>query len=181
MSVPVSICNHGTSQSHRTAPPARRDNKDPLAGMTLLNPDGLCPRPRPSSPPSRSPQALKRIRVAMAKEGVSPEQGGLRVGIQGGGCSGLSYNIKLRHPAPRARPHLHFGAASRPPATRPRPPSVSSSTPRAPLPPGMVSTSKRPSCARASTSSTPTPPRAAAAAQVSLRNLISTIIKTWKA
>jgi iron-sulfur cluster assembly protein len=31
----------------------------------------------------------------MAKEGVSPEQGGLRVGIQGGGCSGLSYNIRF--------------------------------------------------------------------------------------
>ena len=34
-------------------------------------------------------RALKRIRVAMAKEGVSPEQGGLRLGIQGGGCSGF--------------------------------------------------------------------------------------------
>ena len=31
----------------------------------------------------------------MAKEGVSPEQGGLRVGVQGGGCSGLSYNIRF--------------------------------------------------------------------------------------
>ena len=40
-------------------------------------------------------RALKRIRVAMAKEGVSPEQGGLRLGIQGGGCSGLSYAMRL--------------------------------------------------------------------------------------
>jgi iron-sulfur cluster assembly protein len=39
--------------------------------------------------------ALKRIRVAMAKENVSPEQGGLRLGVQGGGCSGLSYNIRF--------------------------------------------------------------------------------------
>jgi iron-sulfur cluster assembly protein len=40
-------------------------------------------------------RALKRIRIAMAKENVSPAQGGLRVGITGGGCSGLSYNIRF--------------------------------------------------------------------------------------
>jgi iron-sulfur cluster assembly protein len=39
--------------------------------------------------------ALKRIRSAMAKENISPEQGGLRLGVQGGGCSGLSYNIRF--------------------------------------------------------------------------------------
>jgi iron-sulfur cluster assembly protein len=40
-------------------------------------------------------RALKKVRVAMAKEGVSAEQGGLRLGVQGGGCSGLSYNIRF--------------------------------------------------------------------------------------
>jgi iron-sulfur cluster assembly protein len=40
-------------------------------------------------------RALKRIRVAMAKEGISPTEGGLRLGIQGGGCSGLSYSIRF--------------------------------------------------------------------------------------
>lgn len=40
-------------------------------------------------------RALKRIRVALAKEGISPTEGGLRLGIQGGGCSGLSYNIRF--------------------------------------------------------------------------------------
>jgi iron-sulfur cluster assembly protein len=40
-------------------------------------------------------KAIEKIRSAMAKEGVSPEQGGLRVGVQGGGCSGLSYNIRF--------------------------------------------------------------------------------------
>src|SRR5712691_2364738 len=40
-------------------------------------------------------KALTRIRSAMAKEGISPEQGGLRSGVQGGGCSGLSYNIRF--------------------------------------------------------------------------------------
>src|SRR5512147_2576479 len=40
-------------------------------------------------------KALARIRSAMAKEGISAEQGGLRLGVQGGGCSGLSYNIRF--------------------------------------------------------------------------------------
>jgi iron-sulfur cluster assembly protein len=40
-------------------------------------------------------KALVKVRGAMAKEGVSPEQGGLRLGVQGGGCSGLSYNIRF--------------------------------------------------------------------------------------
>ena len=35
-------------------------------------------------------KAIIRIRGAMAKEGISPQQGGLRLGVQGGGCSGLS-------------------------------------------------------------------------------------------
>jgi len=40
-------------------------------------------------------KAIAKVRVAMAKEGISPEQGGLRLGVQGGGCSGLSYNIRF--------------------------------------------------------------------------------------
>ena len=40
-------------------------------------------------------KAVAKIRSAMAKEGISPEQGGLRLGVQGGGCSGLSYNIRF--------------------------------------------------------------------------------------
>jgi iron-sulfur cluster assembly protein len=40
-------------------------------------------------------KAIKRIRIAMAKEGVSPTEGGLRLGVMGGGCSGLSYSIKF--------------------------------------------------------------------------------------
>ena len=40
-------------------------------------------------------KALVKVRSAMAKEGISPEQGGLRLGVQGGGCSGLSYNIRF--------------------------------------------------------------------------------------
>src|SRR5215475_11130104 len=40
-------------------------------------------------------KALAKIRSAIVKEGISPEQGGLRLGVQGGGCSGLSYNIRF--------------------------------------------------------------------------------------
>jgi iron-sulfur cluster assembly protein len=40
-------------------------------------------------------RAIKKIRTAMAKEGISPTEGGLRLGVLGGGCSGLSYSIKF--------------------------------------------------------------------------------------
>ena len=51
-------------------------------------------------------QAIKRIRIAMAKEGVSPEEGGLRLGVMGGGCSGLSYSIKFDS-QPRERDRIY--------------------------------------------------------------------------
>jgi len=57
--------------------------------------------PQPAAAPAAgqsllvTERAVKKIRVAMAKEGVSPEQGGLRLGVMGGGCSGLSYSIKF--------------------------------------------------------------------------------------
>ena len=40
-------------------------------------------------------RALEHIRIAMQKEGISPQEGGLRLGVQGGGCSGLTYNIRF--------------------------------------------------------------------------------------
>jgi len=40
-------------------------------------------------------RAIKRVRAVMTKEGVLPEEGGLRLGVMGGGCSGLSYSIKF--------------------------------------------------------------------------------------
>src|SRR5664280_2869876 len=40
-------------------------------------------------------KALARIRLAMVKENISPTEGGLRLGVQGGGCSGLSYNVRF--------------------------------------------------------------------------------------
>ena len=51
-----------------------------------------------------TPRAIQRIRIAMAKENVSPDEGGLRLGVMGGGCSGLSYSIKFdSHPRERDR------------------------------------------------------------------------------
>ena len=53
-----------------------------------------------------TPQAIKRIKIAMAKENVSPEEGGLRLGVLGGGCSGLSYSIKFDS-QPRERDRIY--------------------------------------------------------------------------
>ena len=51
-------------------------------------------------------KAIKRVRAAMAKEGVSAEEGGLRLGVMGGGCSGLSYSIKF-DTQPRDRDRIY--------------------------------------------------------------------------
>jgi iron-sulfur cluster assembly protein len=39
-------------------------------------------------------RAAEKIRELLAKEGVSAS-GGLRLGVQGGGCSGLTYALRL--------------------------------------------------------------------------------------
>ena len=51
-------------------------------------------------------RAIKRIRAAMEKEGISPTEGGLRLGVMGGGCSGLSYSIKF-DTQPRERDRIY--------------------------------------------------------------------------
>lgn len=48
-----------------------------------------------------TPKAVQKIRDAFAKQGVD---GGLRLGVLGGGCSGLSYQFKFE---PKARPTDH--------------------------------------------------------------------------
>ena len=56
--------------------------------------------PQPTSAPVATgiqvtEKAVARIRAVLAKENISPSEGGLRLGVQGGGCSGLSYNIRF--------------------------------------------------------------------------------------
>jgi iron-sulfur cluster assembly protein len=96
------------------APPPPASVTDPLAGVTLLIPNGLSEEAAAKGI-RLTPKALKRIRTAMAKENVSPEQGGLRLGIQGGGCSGLSYNIRFdTKPRERDRTFVFDDIASAP-------------------------------------------------------------------
>jgi iron-sulfur cluster assembly protein len=40
-------------------------------------------------------KAAQKIQELLVKEGVPDTSGGLRVGVQGGGCSGLSYAMRL--------------------------------------------------------------------------------------
>lgn len=49
-----------------------------------------------------TPRAVQKIREAFTREGVA---GGLRLGVLGGGCSGLSYQFKFA-PEPRPRDHV---------------------------------------------------------------------------
>jgi iron-sulfur cluster assembly protein len=72
------------------------DNPSTAAEATAAT--GARPGPSEGSPARGiqvTERALARIRAAMAKEGIQPDQGGLRLGVQGGGCSGLSYNIRF--------------------------------------------------------------------------------------
>jgi iron-sulfur cluster assembly protein len=56
-------------------------------------------------------KAAKKIIALLEKDGVSPQSGGLRVGVQGGGCSGLSYAMRLDTQArDRDRIFEEFGA-----------------------------------------------------------------------
>jgi iron-sulfur cluster assembly protein len=81
----------------------------PSGDMSAAKPDLPAPQ-APAGAPGQGLQltdrAIKRVRSAMAKEGVSPEEGGLRIGVTGGGCSGLSYAIKF-DTRPRERDRIY--------------------------------------------------------------------------
>mgnify|MGYP000973862763 FL=1 len=49
-----------------------------------------------------TPKAVEKIRAAFTRQGVS---GGLRLGVLGGGCSGLSYQFRFE-PKPRPTDHV---------------------------------------------------------------------------
>ena len=79
-------------------------NAEPSAGTQMAQ------GPPAAKPPVKGIQvtdrAIARIKIAMEKEGISPEQGGLRLGVQGGGCSGLTYNIRF-DTQPRERDRIY--------------------------------------------------------------------------
>lgn len=56
-------------------------------------------------------KAAGKIRELLTKEGVPPDSGGLRIGVRGGGCSGLTYAMRLET-EPRSRDNVieEFGA-----------------------------------------------------------------------
>jgi iron-sulfur cluster assembly protein len=82
--------------------PWRSEEEEIMSNMVSIEapatPEAIVAQPHLSAPQQGlqvTEKAVKHIRVAMAKEGISPEEGGLRLGVMGGGCSGLSYSIKF--------------------------------------------------------------------------------------
>jgi iron-sulfur cluster assembly protein len=64
----------------------------------------------PAKTISVTEKAQAKILAVLAQEGISPAEGGLRLGVQGGGCSGLSYTVHFdTHPRERDRV-FQFGA-----------------------------------------------------------------------
>jgi iron-sulfur cluster assembly protein len=82
--------------------------------VTIQTPDQLSQSAQPTpvvfKTPAKgievTPRALDKIRSGMEKEGISPTEGGLRLGVLGGGCSGLSYSIKF-DTRPRERDRVY--------------------------------------------------------------------------
>jgi iron-sulfur cluster assembly protein len=77
----------------------------PAEGFAAAQPQPAAPK-APAQGIQVTEKAIKRIRVAMEKEGISPTEGGLRLGVMGGGCSGLSYSIKF-DTQPRERDRVY--------------------------------------------------------------------------
>jgi len=87
--------------------------QEPSLAMTMAEESTKTIVPPAPAAPAKGIQvtdkAIARIQAAMAKEGISAEQGGLRLGVQGGGCSGLSYSVQF-DTQPRERDRIfQFG------------------------------------------------------------------------
>jgi iron-sulfur cluster assembly protein len=81
------------------------ENK-PAEGMAVAPQAPARPAGGPVQALQVTPKAVARIKSAMVKEGISPEEGGLRLGVLGGGCSGLSYSIRF-DTRPRERDRIY--------------------------------------------------------------------------
>ncbi len=57
-------------------------------------------------------KAAEKIRQLLTKQNVPAETGGLRLGVQGGGCSGLTYAMRLEG-QPRDRDKIFEGYGAR--------------------------------------------------------------------
>ncbi|HYC78875.1 MAG TPA: iron-sulfur cluster assembly accessory protein [Planctomycetota bacterium] len=57
-----------------------------------------------------SDKAAEKIRTLLEQEKKSPETWGLRLGIEGGGCSGLQYKLDLTESRPGDNVVEHRGA-----------------------------------------------------------------------
>ena len=71
-------------------------------GGTLSSAAGAPPTESAPKQIHVTPKAVEKICAAFGREGV---KGGLRLGVLGGGCSGLSYQFKFA-PEPRPRDHV---------------------------------------------------------------------------
>jgi iron-sulfur cluster assembly protein len=73
------------------------------AGLTTL---GAAPAPRPPAPArpivTLTPSAIDAVRKLMSQKGGA-EKNILRMGVRGGGCSGLSYVLQIETRAPAER------------------------------------------------------------------------------
>ena len=74
---------------------------NPASGAAASQPQSVAP----TDGLEVTPSAVRRIRVILAKEGISTETGGLRLGVKGGGCSGMSYAIAF-DTQPRENDHV---------------------------------------------------------------------------
>lgn len=67
------------------------------------------PAPAPAKGIEVTEKAVAHIRAVLAKEKISPDQGGLRLGVQGGGCSGMSYVLRFETQADEHDKIFEFG------------------------------------------------------------------------
>ena len=77
--------------------PNRSDLTMAMADVATLTVIGAPPQGKPEPVVHVTDKAVAKIRQAFEREGVA---GGLRLGVLGGGCSGLSYLFKFE-PKPR--------------------------------------------------------------------------------
>ena len=52
-----------------------------------------------------TPKALEQIHAALSHDGISPQRGGMRLKVEGGGCAGLTCRA-LVEPAPHERDRI---------------------------------------------------------------------------